>query len=97
MGVWRTKNGGHFYIEDEDDVQELTLDEALMERYSYTDVKTLKLSKKEYGSVYHSINNNYYSKHAKSKIITEYVGNYVYTAENHGYNSYRIIRKKKIL
>ena len=57
---------------------------------------TLKLSKKEYGIVYHAINDYYFSRNYGNKIIHEFVDGYVYTAENNGYNDYRIVRKRGI-
>ena len=56
---------------------------------------TLKLPKKEYGIVYHAINTNYYPKHYQNEIIFEYIDDYVYMAENNGYNEYRIVRRNK--
>ena len=57
---------------------------------------TLKVPKKEYGIVYHAINDYYFSRHYGNKIIHEFVDGYVYTAENNGYNDYRIVRKREI-
>lgn len=56
----------------------------------------MKLPKKEYGIVYHAINDYYFSRHYGNKIIHEFVDGYVYTAENNGYNDYRIVRKREI-
>lgn len=96
MGLWRTKNGHRIYIKD-DDEREGTLLDALMEEYGFCNLPTIKTTNKEYGLVYESANNDKYHNHKNNRFIrTECMNGYAYIVENHGYNVYRIIAKRKI-
>ena len=72
----------------EDDFREENSKETLKSYYYKVSLPTLKLTKKEYGIVFHAMNTNYYSKHLNDR--------YIIVAENNGYNEYRIFRRAKI-
>lgn len=76
--------------------QEDNSKDTLNNYYFKVSLPTLKLTKKEYGIVFHAINTNYYSKHINDKYIIEYIDGYIYVAENNGYNEYRVFRRTKI-
>lgn len=80
----------------EDDFREENSKEILKSYYYKVSLPTLKLTKKEYGIVFHAMNTNYYSKHLNDRYIIEYIDGYIYVAENNGYNEYRIFRRAKI-
>ena len=80
----------------EKDFQEDNSKDTLNNYYFKVSLPTLKLTKKEYGIVFHAINSNYYSKHINDKYIIEYIDGYIYVAENNGYNEYRVFRRTKI-
>ena len=80
----------------EKDFQEDNSKDTLNNYYFKVSLPTLKLTKKEYGIVFHAINTNYYSKHINDKYIIEYIDGYIYVAENNGYNEYRVFRRAKI-
>lgn len=80
----------------EKDFQEDNSKDTLNNYYFKVSLPTLKLTKKEYGIVFHVINTNYYSKHINDKYIIEYIDGYIYVAENNGYNEYRVFRRTKI-
>ncbi len=96
MGVWRTKNGGHYYIENGDDAQEQTLNDALMEKYAYTDLPTIRVSKKEYAVISSSIHFGYHNRYKGRKLINVYTSNYCYFVELYGFDSFRIIGKEEL-
>lgn len=56
----------------------------------------IRLKKEEYARVMSAFNTDLTDEERESKIITRAVGNYVYTAENHGFNSYIFLRRRKL-
>lgn len=96
MSIWRMKNGRRVCIEDDDEREETIID-ALMEWYSLSSLPTIKTTKKEYGLIHSSINNDkYHINRDKKYIITVVENGYAYIVENHGYNEHRVIAKRKI-
>lgn len=60
------------------------------------DFETLILPKKEYAHVMAEINTNITEEQLNKKVVSKYIGDYVYTFECFGYNNYRIFYKEKI-
>lgn len=56
----------------------------------------IRLEKKEYALVMHELNTNLTKAQRKRKILYKYIGEYLYTIQNNGFNNYRILGKMKI-
>ena len=95
MGIWRTKSGRKIWIEDDEEREE-TLSDALMNKYAFSNLPTIKTTSKEYRLVYEAVNNFKYHDHKNDRFIkAECMNGYSYIVENHGYNNYRVIAKKE--
>lgn len=60
---------------------------------SSKDFETVILPKEEYAHVMSEIATNISKEQQKKKIFKKSIGNYLYTVENNGFGSYRIIGK----
>ena len=58
--------------------------------------KPIHLPKEEYAQVMHELNTNLTPEQRKKKVIKKYIGNYLYTFKNNGFNEYKPINKREI-
>ena len=61
-----------------------------------SDYETVYLPADEYATVMHEINTNLSAENRSKKVVTKAIGDYYYSFENNGFDSYRIFRKKPI-
>ncbi len=58
--------------------------------------KVVKLSKQEYAIIMHELGTHLTKEQRKQKIVYKYIGDYLYTVENNGFNEYKIIGRVRI-
>lgn len=88
MMEWKTgKNGNKFLIDT---------DKPRIYKDGYTNYPTCKLSKNEYGMVYHEMNKWFHNRYVGKTITLSSIRNHTYMVEIYDYNEYRIVKKAKI-
>lgn len=107
IGLKRNKYGGWFEVDEEqaekygvDVITQKGYDKGnlkgmLVEKYSKTFLPTVWLPPNEYATIMSEINTNF-SKYQDKEVFAHESGDYIYIAENHGYNNHRIIKKIKV-
>ncbi len=58
--------------------------------------KEVRLPPKEYAKVMHELHTNLTKEERNEKYLVKHIGDYAYDIENHGFNDYLIVRKKRI-
>lgn len=58
--------------------------------------KEVRLPPKEYAKVMHELNTNLTKEERNKKHLVKHIGDYAYDIENHGFNDYLIVGKKRI-
>lgn len=58
--------------------------------------KEIELPTDEYAMVLRELNTNLTAEQRKKRIVRKYIGNYLYTVINNGFNEYKIIGKDSI-